>query len=420
MTRGTCLVCLGVPRGCLVGLDCYSWAAGDSFVGIKGIPDGFHIFRARGSAADEMAFAPWTGEFLFTSSSSSSSSSSSPELLIRKWDPENCEMASLDGSSETDRQLKQRTEYEIKTGEMVVRLVDYQSLPFSVDQDHPDVSTGVSPSHWNQLVDHIDRIALDIFGPLNGRFCSMSAPLSSAEEALLSSLQQARSSTSSSSSPPEEKPKKKEKKATGYCYFTNIPTRLDPKEGKEGRSAQMITDMAFDQSHLLDSLLQHSKGPYGSETRLLLAELQISFVSFWLAEQFEGFQQWKRMVLMLCNCDKALSQRPDLFADFVQVLHHQLESIPEGQFELFFGQESGDHPAPKYSKTDNFVHFGLSSFFELVFGSEDANYLLRQRASSLQSFVQQRFGWSFVSSSHFSLDDYDEDDEYAPAIVSFD
>lgn len=405
-----------------MGLDCYSWAAGDSFVGIKGIPDGFHIFRARGSAADEMAFAPWTGEFLFTSSSSPSSSSS-PELLIRKWDPENCEMVCLDESSEADKELKQRTEYEIKTGEMVVRLVDYQALPFSVDQDHPEVSTGVSPSHWNQLVDYIDRRALDIFGPLNGRFCSMSSPLSSAEEALLSSLQNARSPTTSSSSSSSNSTEEKveiKKKATGYCYFTKIPSRLDPKEEKEGMSAQKITDMAFDQSHLLDSLLQHSKGSYRSDPRLLLAELQISFVSFWLAEQFEGFQQWKRMVLMLCNCDKALSQRPDLFADFVQVLHHQLDSIPEGQFELFFGQESGDRPAATYTKTDNFVHFGLSSFFELVFGSEGVSDLLRQRASSLQSFVQQRFGWNFVSSSHFSFEDFDEDDEYAPVIVNLD
>merc|ERR1719197_1442945 len=66
--------------------------------------------------------------------------------------------------------------------------------------------------------------------------------------------------------------------------------------------------------------------------RLLLGEIQFSFVSFLIGQCFDALEQWKGLVNMLCNCEDAFEQRGALFAGFVGVLLGQLKELPTDFF----------------------------------------------------------------------------------------
>ena len=55
-----------------------------------------------------------------------------------------------------------------------------------------------------------------------------------------------------------------------------------------------------------------------------LAELQFSFVCFLVGQHYDSFEQWKQLLKMFCQSDRALSDRPDLYMALVQDLHFQV------------------------------------------------------------------------------------------------
>lgn len=51
--------------------------------------------------------------------------------------------------------------------------------------------------------------------------------------------------------------------------------------------------------------------------KILLGELQLSFVCLLMAQNFSGFNQWKKLVHLLCSCSDLMTQKPDLFIEFM-------------------------------------------------------------------------------------------------------
>lgn len=49
----------------------------------------------------------------------------------------------------------------------------------------------------------------------------------------------------------------------------------------------------------------------------ILGEIQFAFVSFLVGESFEGFTQWKLLVLLICGCDQAVESHADFYASFM-------------------------------------------------------------------------------------------------------
>jgi len=91
----------------------------------------------------------------------------------------------------------------------------------------------------------------------------------------------------------------KYKEAYGNVFFTNIPMR----KSIHGYSKEQITESNFDKSIILKEL----ETKYENDTqqnkpefyRYFLGELQFSFILFFLGQNFEGFEQWKKMVYLL-------------------------------------------------------------------------------------------------------------------------
>ncbi|KAI1707232.1 AAR2 protein domain-containing protein [Ditylenchus destructor] len=70
----------------------------------------------------------------------------------------------------------------------------------------------------------------------------------------------------------------------------------------------------------------------GDNPKELLAEFQVSFVVFLIGQVYEGFEQWKRLIHLMCSCNRALVTHSQFFLDLLMVIHFQLKQCPEDFF----------------------------------------------------------------------------------------
>ena len=56
--------------------------------------------------------------------------------------------------------------------------------------------------------------------------------------------------------------------------------------------------------------------PTAGDAHEVLGELELAYLLFALGHAFEGFEQWKRLVLLFCGCTDAIVRHPALFAAF--------------------------------------------------------------------------------------------------------
>jgi len=76
--------------------------------------------------------------------------------------------------------------------------------------------------------------------------------------------------------------------------------------------------MNFDKSTILEDLLTKD---FDNQVDILLGELQFAFVSFLLGQNFDSFEQWKQLVLLLTQCDAALITQYNLFFKLIPVIY---------------------------------------------------------------------------------------------------
>ncbi|XP_063870480.1 protein AAR2 homolog isoform X2 [Scylla paramamosain] len=60
--------------------------------------------------------------------------------------------------------------------------------------------------------------------------------------------------------------------------------------------------------------------------RSLVTELQVAFVSFLVAQVWDGWEQWRCLVRQLFRTEEVLLEEPQLYAKLLSVLHYQLMS----------------------------------------------------------------------------------------------
>jgi len=170
-------------------------------------------------------------------------------------------------------------------------------------------------------------------------------------------------------------------------YYSSISLKKSSKEA----TPDQITKMYTDKSTILEDLLQKR---YPNKPNELLGELQFAFISFLMGQSYDGFEQWKELLALLCDSESSLYKRHDLFYNFIAVLHFQLEQVPEDFFDdLVTG--------------NNFLTKVLKNFFELTEDPQMDSKVL-ERASNLKKYVEKRFKIVLESM---------EEDEDAPVIV---
>jgi len=76
-------------------------------------------------------------------------------------------------------------------------------------------------------------------------------------------------------------------------------------------TGSQLTEANFDRSSiLLDTLASILKSLKSNDIRdayrALFGELQVAFVQFLLCETLPAFEQWKKLVIFLCSCEKVM------------------------------------------------------------------------------------------------------------------
>lgn len=133
-------------------------------------------------------------------------------------------------------------------------------------------------------------------------------------------------------------------------HFTQIPIK---HSFSKNASVGDITKYSKDKSWLLRNLLQNS---FNNSTlnhlptvifshveyAMLIGEIQFSFILVFLMQNYEGLEQWKRIIALALMADECIMEAKyaDFYVDLCHVLKHQLEQIPLELMDDFLGFDS--------------------------------------------------------------------------------
>jgi hypothetical protein len=189
------------------------------------------------------------------------------------------------------------------------------------------------------------------------------------------------------------------KEAYGNVFFTDIPTR----KLIHGYSEQQITRSNFDKSTILDEISKKSAFKESNDNlqfyQMFLGECQFAFILFYLGQNYEGFEQWKKIVYLLCHWEEAMTAQRDLFTSFIPVIYEQLDQLPNDFFdsEVPGGIYFEDNKKSKTTSIqDNFIFESLNTFYEIWMSEpidgRKISKKIKSRAKKLQSLMIDKFG----------------------------
>lgn len=160
---------------------------------------------------------------------------------------------------------------------------------------------------------------------------------------------------------------------TGTMFFTSIPRCRKTK----GATPSDTTLLHMDRSEQLEQMLSKE---YGDCEYGILGEVQVAYIAFLLGQNFDGFEQWRALLYLLCNSESSVSKRPELYMELCRTFFAQLNQAPGDLFNDDLTKE-------------NFMGSCVLSLLDIC----DSNGLppkLRKRCGKLRELVQQKFGVS--------------------------
>ncbi|XP_013415495.2 protein AAR2 homolog [Lingula anatina] len=358
--EGAMLVFLDVPQGTEFGIDCQSWRVGPKFKGVKMIPPGVH-FVYFSACSKEGEVSPRTGFFYHFKKR---------EVLIKKWDKVTEDMK----TTEVTKEEQDRVESNRKELDQYLGAYPYDSY-----------------KKWVSLSNHITESLASRLQPQSGKITAVTQLVSegsttqSRRERADREMETAPSGTRQDKEVESRLPELTVEPGS-RINFSAIPKQKYP----EGATPAQVTQYSMDSSHVLKVILDthYSDNPMG-----LLGELQFAFICFLIGQNYDGFEQWKKLVHVLCTSDEALALHPNLFGGLIRVLYFQVGEIPEDFFVDIVS-------------SNNFLTATLQIFFSNLEGTDPGSDL-RKRGLKFREHLTKKFKWDFMS----------EPDDEAPVIV---
>ncbi|XP_071174699.1 protein AAR2 homolog isoform X2 [Mytilus edulis] len=359
--EGAIFVFLDVPVGTEFGIDYNSWNVGPEFRGVKMIPAGLH-FVYYSACNKEGQTAPRTGFFY---------NFRKKEIVVRKWN-----------------RLLEDIDPDIDVrGDMLQKFHD--------NKEEMDRYLGAYPyenyKKWVSLSSCMSESLVEKLQPENGKilsvseFISESSDTASRKKANDNQPDKSFIEPTSAREAESQLPQMKVQPGT-FIRFTELPKKRYP----EGSTPAEITKCSMDSTYILETLLKEN---LNSIEKDLLGEVQFSFICFLIGQVFDGFDQWKKLVHLLCSSESALTNHTQLFLDFIGVLYFQVHEIPEDFFVDIVSQS-------------NFLTTTLQEFFSNV-DCSSADQSLKRKCRKFKEHLTSKFRWDFDS----------EPDEYAPVVV---
>ena len=468
------LLLLNLPSRTQFGIDYWSFVVGEEFKGMKMIPKGVHFIwtapatnipATKNSDSSEILppptpamitdpdMMPRIGTFIWFESNT---------IYVQRWSHELEALAFFDDPAEEERYrigarrhdfdrgqgtypLKDKmkwlqltnyiTEQLVRRIEPVDRLIGVGKSKYTLDDKRIETSTATATGATTVSESSTSDVAMkDNMNEISPSSAALPSSTSTTAPTQSSVSNPSRTSGPSSS------------------FYTRIPTVSsiigsgvnNPDEDASTRAAR-ITALHIDQSPILEHILAHSSatplldgdddskfGPLRPSERDLLGEIQLSFVAFLVGQDYEGFEAWKGLTVLLTSCVEAIHTHHVLFEHWVGILSIELNSLPK---DFFVDAISGE----------NFLYPSLIRFFAAASEAVVPTSLL-YACKELQQKLQDRFMWKFKPMPEFkhreelltegdnandSTMDVDqrmkelqkqmqleaEEDEYAPTIV---
>ncbi|EFO27049.1 hypothetical protein LOAG_01429 [Loa loa] len=341
--NGAFIVFLDVPQTTEFGIDYKSWHVGPKFLGLKMIPPGIHFIFFSVKTAPRIGFFHHFKE---------------KEILLRKWDPIREDMIIEPCSAD-----------EIERVRLNLKSMDDGLAPYPFD----------TYRIWFSLSNHITEKTVERLRPEN----QYSRITGQAELVTLET---------------EIMEKEDVHGHPSSCVDRDHPTRIRfvdedglpimrIREGFQIRFTELPlhsvavsvnSENSLDRSCQLHKILVDLDGNWSE----FLGELQFAFVCFLIGQVYEGFEQWKRLIHLLCSCTKELVEHKELYIALIPVLHFQLRECPEDFFVDIVSR-------------DNFLTTTLSRLFGNINDCESADAALKERAKKFKNFLTKRFKWNF-------------------------
>ncbi|KAJ8327443.1 hypothetical protein O5D80_004829 [Batrachochytrium dendrobatidis] len=385
------LLFLGVPEGTELGIDYNVWETGPRFKGLSGVPCGMHfIYYSTGTFR--------SGFFL--------NIITDDQIHVWHWCPKTETLV-----LELDLEQLQRFKHNIH--EFLPHMGPYPVTSSNKSTDHlqQERQSG-SLRKWLRLSSYISQQLVARTLPDNGYVSAMTStsyfsdiPLTTSStnlESVDANKHDTHASDPSSSTSPTKMTDQSLDSSESDHRIHFVPITLK-HSFPPGSTGTQVTKYSLDKSYLLETLIKNN---YLNDHTLLLGEFQLAFVIFLLGQVYDGFDQWKALVQLVCLSCESIATRPDFFVKFIDLLRIQLEECPQDFF--YDALASG-----------SFLHVAIKA---IVSTCRDPDVVVpptvSRCVSELSDFMKTRFNWDV--SEHADQDgEYDAtmDDEYEPVMV---
>ncbi|KHN72383.1 Protein AAR2 -like protein [Toxocara canis] len=337
---GAFLIFTDVPEGTEFGIDYKSWHVGPKFSGLKMIPPGVHFIFFSVKTAPRIGFFHYFKE---------------KEIVVRKWD-----------------HLKEDMLTEPTTAEEVTRI--------RANLKNIDNRLGAYPYEtyrsWFALSNYIKEKSIMRLKPEDER----GSITGQAELVTLESEVEANLGMSTSRVDREHPTRFRFADENGLPIMRikqGFKIRFTPLESPLVSDSHVV-EIGFDRSAQLDKII----ATFDGDSDEVLAEIQFAFVCFLMGQVYESFEQWKRLIHLLCSCSKALTTYSNLYMALLPVIHFQLKECPKDFFVDIVSR-------------DNFLTTVLSRLFANIEDSESADASLKEKSEKFKNFLTKRFRWNF-------------------------
>lgn len=180
-------------------------------------------------------------------------------------------------------------------------------------------------------------------------------------------------------------PKLKNVQGTQIRY-SSVPKNKFPEGSTPAEISKYHMDSTYALNLLLAERFDHNMG-------MLLGEIQFAFICFLIGQNYDSFEQWKKLVNLLSTSGDAVVQHPDIYLDFITILHFQIREIPSEFFVDIVTR-------------NNFLTVTLHELFQNL-TADNVDSKLKKKSISFQKHLTEKFKWDFSM----------EPDDYAPVIV---
>ncbi|TPX60917.1 hypothetical protein PhCBS80983_g01460 [Powellomyces hirtus] len=395
--NGAIVLFLDAPSNMEFGVDCYSWTTGPIFKGLKLIPPGMHFIyysavnRMGESTAIRTGF--WVN-FL------------PRQVLVKRWNPATEDVFADDelDEEETNRFRTNFRDFDRFLG--VYPLLPIDGDPISPYQKWLRLSTHITPDIAKRVLPQSGKISamscVSRFSDVDEtrpEFRSRGVIRAEQKEATVDSMDIVPSQSSTSV---PNTANKTTALPVEVLQLTFTPIDLK-RSFPPGASGVELTKYSIDKSYLLAQALKLHYKDYKD----LLGELQLSFIIFLIGEVYDGYEQWKTLVHLLCQSAEAIGQYGcTLFPEFIEILIKQLKVHPS---DFFMDALSGD----------NFIRSNILLLSQTLRDRDSpVPKLLQDAMQTLLDFVDMRFKWDVRQEARLTqMDEEDDEGEYAPVVV---